>query len=133
MAPNEIIHLPHSRKNSDRSSYKHTYGIPSISHSQYINLIRDYKCPNPKGTEYTMIVLAPISLGEYLDKISILKLKADLITQPDRRLKVLEELEALNNAWPPDVSAADPLFNALCQINKALWNNSETRKALLSK
>lgn len=71
-----------------------------------------------------MPLLAPISVGELLDKISILELKAEAIAEPTRRANVMRELAALGAVRDTDI-AASPLLEALCSelkaVNRLLW------------
>ena len=71
-----------------------------------------------------MPLLAPISVGELLDKISILELKAEAIAEPARRANVMRELAALRAVRDSDI-AASPLLEALCTelkaVNRLLW------------
>jgi hypothetical protein len=70
-----------------------------------------------------MIVLAPISVGELIDKITILELKLLFISDPLKRANVLIEhghlsstLELLNL---PDIT---DLRSQLYEVNKELWH-----------
>jgi hypothetical protein len=72
---------------------------------------------------YLMIVLAPISVGELIDKITILELKLFFISDPLKRANVTIEhghlcstLELLNL---PDITE---LRTQLYNVNKELWH-----------
>jgi Family of unknown function (DUF6165) len=71
-----------------------------------------------------MPLLAPISVGELLDKISILELKAEAMAEPTRRANVMRELAALRAVRDSDI-AASPLLEPLCTelkaVNRLLW------------
>ncbi len=71
-------------------------------------------------------LLAPVSYGELIDKISILEIKAERIGDVDKRANVTRELEALCATWrahPASRAAAiDDLWQGLREINGKLWD-----------
>jgi uncharacterized protein DUF6165 len=71
-----------------------------------------------------MPLLVPISVGELLDKISILEIKAGAITDPAKQANVMRELAALEAVRQRDVAAL-PELAALCaelkSANRSLW------------
>ncbi len=73
-----------------------------------------------------MLIEAPISLGELIDKITILEIKAVNITDPAKLKNVTHELEVLNTKVNQLLDAAGqaklaPLKTALKDINQSLW------------
>jgi hypothetical protein len=71
-----------------------------------------------------MPLLAPISVGELLDKISILELKAAALTDPAKRANVLHELAALEAVRSEQVAPApqlEILYAELQAVNRLLW------------
>jgi ADP-heptose:LPS heptosyltransferase len=70
-------------------------------------------------------LLAPISVGELLDKIAILEIKAERIQDPARRANVMRELDCLNAVRLRGV-APMPQLEALCRdlaaVNARLWD-----------
>ena len=70
-------------------------------------------------------MLAPISVGELLDKITILEIKAERITDPAKHDNVLRELDSLNTVRGHQVKMTAEL-EALCRelgsVNRALWD-----------
>ncbi len=68
-------------------------------------------------------VLAPVSPGELLDKITILEIKAERITDPQKNANVRVELELLNAIWERDVPRIDVAVerDALKGVNEKLW------------
>jgi hypothetical protein len=73
-------------------------------------------------------LLAEVSAGELLDKITILEIKAERITDPGKLAHVRAELAALRRAWGRP--AVDPdelarLTEALRATNEALWEAEE--------
>ncbi len=70
-------------------------------------------------------ILAPVSVGELIDKIVILEIKAARIAEPDKLLQVNKELALLNQI---DFGSAEcrqeieGLKRELKQINEALWD-----------
>lgn len=78
-----------------------------------------------------MIVLAPISVGELVDKITILRIKTQLLTDADKlknvesELQLLEELRDECNI-PIEV---DDLEHQLYKVNKELWDIENHKRA----
>ncbi len=71
-----------------------------------------------------MILQIPVSAGELIDKITILEIKAERITAPDKLENVrreLSELQAVINDRVPGSAALDALKVELKRINEALW------------
>ena len=66
----------------------------------------------------------PISPGELLDKITILQIKAERISDPVKVANVKTELEMLNRVWDEAVEAdaeITALTAELKSINESLW------------
>jgi hypothetical protein len=78
-------------------------------------------------------VLTPISVGELLDKITILELKQDRIQDPAKRSNVLNELDQLTQILDqltlPNKNAIDDLRVELSQINADLWWIEDHKRA----
>ena len=69
-------------------------------------------------------ILIPISPGELLDKITILQIKAERITDPSKVANVKTELELLGKVWDKSVDSDDvitALSAQLKSINETLW------------
>ncbi|MCZ8132179.1 MAG: DUF6165 family protein [Steroidobacteraceae bacterium] len=71
------------------------------------------------------VLLAPVSPGELLDKITILRIKAARIADPAKLANVRTELEILERAWREspfargDVAADEAALQA---VNERLWD-----------
>ncbi len=69
-------------------------------------------------------ILVPVSFGELLDKISILEIKSERMSDPAKLANVRRELVALNATWgqspAAQVDIAD-LRAALKAVNESLW------------
>lgn len=78
-----------------------------------------------------MIVLAPISVGELIDKITILELKLKFIKDETKRENVLKEhvqlISILDNLDLPDITG---LRNDLYNINQELWHIETYKRAM---
>ena len=70
-------------------------------------------------------ILVPISPGELLDKITILRIKAARITDGAKLANVRLELELLERTWAEAGAAAPPAVadeeRALQAVNERLW------------
>jgi hypothetical protein len=69
-------------------------------------------------------ILVPVSPGEVLDKITILEIKSERMSDPDKLANVRTELALLRETWarsvPEDPVIAD-LHQQLKAINEELW------------
>ena len=73
-------------------------------------------------------LLVEISAGELVDKISILQIKSERITQPDKRKNVQTELESLTRTRDRRFTSSrelDKLTAGLKEVNEALWTIEE--------
>ena len=70
-----------------------------------------------------MRILAPISLGELIDKITILELKQEFITDPDKLSNINHELVELNSILKTLLIQPFPQSQreALKAVNRELW------------
>ena len=71
-----------------------------------------------------MKVNVPISLGELLDKISILEIKNKKILNESKILNIKKELNSLNKVLDElniNLSESNMLYNKLYKINLTLW------------
>ena len=70
------------------------------------------------------IIQVPVSPGEVLDKITILELKSERISDAGKLANVKRELELLQAAWTQAVAEDDTvrrIHDELKTINEALW------------
>jgi len=78
-------------------------------------------------------ILAEISAGELIDKITILEIKKIKISDKNKLNEIEKELLSLNDIFKqfiPDSSSIDSLINNLKSINLKLWDiESEKRLA----
>ena len=79
--------------------------------------------PNPKQT--LTQIFAPIAIGELIDKITILEIKAERIADRDKlrnitnELKILQELKSAAGLDTPDIESYS---RELKSLNAALWD-----------
>jgi hypothetical protein len=69
-------------------------------------------------------ILVPVSPGEVLDKITILEIKSERMTDPEKVANVRVELELLRETWAQAVQEDEVvrrLHDALKEINEKLW------------
>ena len=62
-----------------------------------------------------------VSIGEVVDKWTILSIKALNITDKDKLVNVFKERTYLNTVIDPEI-LHDPLTDQLLVVNKSLWN-----------
>jgi len=69
-------------------------------------------------------ILVPISVGELMDKITILEIKSERIKNPSQLKNVVHELEALRAIRLRDIERAmlDKLSAELKRVNAELWD-----------
>ncbi len=79
-----------------------------------------------------MQLLAPISVGELIDKITILKIKQSKATNTEKLKNIEHELEQLTSTWnqakAPGLDISD-LFNQLTEVNQTLWDIEDDIRA----
>lgn len=66
----------------------------------------------------------PVSPGEVLDKITILEIKSERMTDPDKLGNVRAELDLLQRTWNQTIETDETirsLHDQLKEINEALW------------
>ena len=77
-------------------------------------------------------ILAEISAGELFDKITILEIKKDKITNKEKLVDVEKELNSLNNTvgkFIPDQNNISKHINDLKEINLKLWDIEDGKRA----
>lgn len=79
-----------------------------------------------------MDIRVPIAPGELIDKLTILTLKSENITDPEKRANVLHEkaiLQAVADDAIPSTAQVQALWDRLYQINKDLWQIEDNIRA----
>jgi hypothetical protein len=77
-------------------------------------------------------VQVPVSIGELVDKITILQIKAERIDDASKRANVQVELDGLLQIWDgiearhPEVAA---IRQRLRQVNEAMWDIQDSLRA----
>ena len=80
-------------------------------------------------------VRVPVSIGELIDKITILEIKLDKFAAPElagKRSNVATELQALTAVWralPVDHAAVQDHWAALKAVNSGLWDVEDGKRA----
>jgi tetratricopeptide (TPR) repeat protein len=78
------------------------------------------------------IVSAPCSLGELIDKITILRIKTERIGEPEKLANVRRELNLLERSAREDGASAPPidlLTDQLAEVNGRLWTIEDELRA----
>ena len=74
--------------------------------------------------EYIMNVTVEISIGEFFDKLTILEIKSERISDPDKLVHINNELDSLNLLLTRQSFKRDDVTEevaALKAVNEALW------------
>jgi len=69
-------------------------------------------------------ISVPVSFGELLDKIAILQIKSERMSDPDKLANVRNELAALENTWMVHPAAGHDIVRLradLKAVNERLW------------
>jgi len=69
-------------------------------------------------------ILVPVSFGELLDKIAILQIKSEHMTDPDKLANVRNELSALEKTWMVHPAAGNDIVRLRAElkaVNERLW------------
>lgn len=69
-------------------------------------------------------ILVPVSPGELLDKITILEIKSERMSDPEKLTNVRRELALLSKTWAGAVREDETvarIHDELKRINEALW------------
>ena len=77
-------------------------------------------------------ILCPVSFGELLDKIAILQIKSERMSDPSKVANVRKELEALSTTWlgHPAAQQQIPELRAdLKAVNERLWEIEDDIRA----
>lgn len=78
-----------------------------------------------------MSIMAPISAGELVDKITILRVKAERIGDPAKEANVRKELamlEAIAADALPASAEIERLTGELAEVNGALWDIEDGKR-----
>jgi hypothetical protein len=76
-------------------------------------------------------ILVEVSVGELLDKISILEIKKDKIKNPEKLTYINDELSILKEEFKNNVksdSKIDKLYQSLKIINSRLWTIEDDKR-----
>lgn len=80
-----------------------------------------------------MSIKVEVSVGEFLDKLTILQIKAERIRDADKLANVRHELEALNGTWSATAYAGDGALDVeireLRRVNETLWDIEDRIRA----
>jgi len=72
-----------------------------------------------------MALKVEVSVGELLDKITILEIKSERISDPDKLVNVNKELEILRRTWAASPLSATDVSDQMArlkQVNETLWD-----------
>ena len=77
-------------------------------------------------------IQVPVSFGELLDKIAILQIKSERMTDPAKLANVRKELEALERTWMTHPAAGGDIVRLradLKAVNERLWEIEDDIRA----
>ena len=81
-------------------------------------------------------IYAEISAGELVDKITILKIKKEKITNKEKLVEIKKELDSLTNTFNKSIKKninLEGLTKELKNINLKLWNIEDKKRELEKK
>jgi hypothetical protein len=81
-------------------------------------------------------IYAEISAGELVDKITILKIKEEKITNKKKLIEIKKELDSLTNTFNKSIKKninLETLIKELKNINLKLWNIEDKKRELEKK
>ncbi|MBO6484810.1 MAG: hypothetical protein HVK32_03655 [Pelagibacteraceae bacterium] len=81
-------------------------------------------------------IYAEISAGELVDKITILKIKKEKITNKEKLIEIKKELDSLTNTFNKSIKKninLETLTKELKNINLKLWNIEDKKRELEKK
>ena len=81
-------------------------------------------------------IYAEISAGELVDKITILKIKKEKITNKEKLIEIKKELDSLTNTFDKSIKKninLEVLTKELKNINLKLWNIEDKKRELEKK
>lgn len=76
--------------------------------------------------------MAPVSIGELADKITILEIKSERISDPQKQHNIHTELDGLTPLWDTLAgahAAITPLKIKLKQVNERMWDVQDSLRA----
>jgi hypothetical protein len=78
------------------------------------------------------MISIPVSIGEIIDKLSILQVKKNMITDEEKLTFVNKEFDLLNDLSSDFLSDSEiyDLYNKLCITNTKLWNIEDDLRVL---
>jgi hypothetical protein len=82
------------------------------------------KCSHPEWSRTSMTISAEISIGEFLDKMTILEIKSSRIRSESKLANVRRELETLQKTWYCSPCASVDTraeYGELLAVNEQLW------------
>jgi hypothetical protein len=77
-------------------------------------------------------ILAEVSAGELIDKITILEIKKEKIKNQDKLKEIIKELSSLRSTMIeliPDISKVEKLKHNLKEINLKLWDIEDGKRS----
>ena len=77
-------------------------------------------------------IMVPVSVGELIDKITILEIKAERITAPDKHRNVVVELQGLLPLWESLAAGSSELSGLKAQlreVNERMWDVQDALRA----
>lgn len=80
---------------------------------------------SPIALQKNIEIIAPLAIGEFFDKLTILMIKRERIHDPKKRIHIDKEYELLLEIRTTKMAASstlNSLIDNLLAVNKALWN-----------
>ena len=77
-----------------------------------------------------MCMKIEVSNGEIIDKLTILRIKSERISDEDKLSKIIKEYDELKTQAFAILDQDDPLYKALYDINNELWDIEDNIREL---
>ncbi len=122
--------------NDERACIKRSLNLLSgsqiIEEKSYAHIKESRTIARKPSIDESINLIIPLSLGELVDRITILLIKKDRITEPEKLIHVIDEYEILYDTIEKALTSSrefDSLVNELRDANEAMWDIQDALRA----
>ena len=95
-----------------------------------MNVAEKFRCDGKLGSDViklgmSSVMTLPVSIGEALDKFSILQIKKDTIKDENKLKEIALEIETIEPVVSSHITFYRELYDKLYRVNKLIWDSSE--------